>query len=56
MSTMSSTRGVSFAPKQKGLGFAAHAQRVAKEIERSYKEHLTGQERYMRAYERGEES
>lgn len=55
MSTMSSTRGVSFAPRQKGLGFAAHAQRMAKEIEQSYKQHIPGQERYLRAYRRGTE-
>jgi hypothetical protein len=56
MSPMSSTRGVAFAPQHKGLGFAAYAQRVAKEVEQSYRQHVTGQERYLRAYRDGRES
>lgn len=53
MSLMSSTRGAAFAPQHKGLGYAAHAQRVAKEVEQSYRQHVTGQERYLRAHQGG---
>lgn len=49
---VSTTRGVSFLPQQRGDGFAAHKLKVQAETEAAYGEHLTGQARYERAQQK----